>query len=84
MPKGIKKPQNKNRKQIERLDTFQSSDDNTSKDSENFDKTERTFLKNPNKFIYLDVPDENYMKEFQEKIGVYISNTKSRTQQILE
>jgi hypothetical protein len=32
----------------------------------------------------LDVPNENYMKEFQEKIGVYISNTKSRTQQILD
>ena len=32
----------------------------------------------------LIVPDQNYMKDFQEKIGLYISNTKKRTQQILD
>ena len=68
MSKGTKKHQNKNRKQIERLDTFQSSDDNTSKDSDNFDKTERTILKNPNKFIY-------FTPISTEKINCYIPST---------
>ena len=30
------------------------------------------------------IPDDTYMKNFEDKIGLYISNTKKRTQQILD